>query len=530
MSTAAVGAGIPLTILLGTGALGAAVVAGAVIVTAATVAGASYVGYKGAVAGARVLSKGVAAAGRAAERRRIENENQRRIDEQRRLEEHRKLLTQAAEALTSDLSAQVGALGDAGTKRSLEASLRQTLSSCRSEIQRGGTAIDEAFREIRYKLLDAKMEESMANSLASDFESLASRVEANMLPGFRGEWEKMLASAKETSNLPTEQRTRALRSLIAGANEFAGRMGKAAGISLEGIVEDVFIVPSPAKRPGVPDPAEEIETARADIADFGGRIAFFDRGEAESLRPLMEEAVSCASPFRLSLIRDQIKTTYGKLKERRVLAELFKQELRELLPVMKRTRNSESLIFRMEELLEAGEVRRDDFSPLYREAKTVIAEQIERLIDDEMARRVEGVLGEMGYSLLTEDGREAETSLAELRPGEVRHLETPYEGYRVRVRVDGGKIATRLVRVAASEAEKAGDEYQRQKDEETGKKWCGDLDAFYGALEKEGVLVEQLLRKEPGDEPLDVIVEAKGASRKRRVSAGVSAPRERRRA
>ncbi|MDD4835569.1 MAG: hypothetical protein PHU72_00500 [Dethiosulfovibrio sp.] len=485
-----------------------AVIFGVGFLAVGAVLGVAYLlGDKESGIGANVTSK-------ASEDRRAEKAKQRRLEEQRRIEEQRKALVKVAEGLSKELSAQIDMLSDTTAKRSLKEFLQQTLSSCKLDIQRGHTTVKESFREIRGKLLEAKMDEEMASSLVSGFESLVSTVESNMLPGFRSDWKKLLASAKEVQNLPVNRKINQLNSLISKANNFAVQMNKVATFSLEGIVEDIFVVPPPAPQVEAAEQNKDIELMRADIADFGGRIAFFDRQEAEILRPLMEEATCCTSHFRISSIRDQVKTTYGRLKECKVLTELFKQEIRELLPVMKRTKNSESVIVRMEELLSSEKVDRNDFSPLYCEIKTIFAEQLDSLLDDAVARKMGSVLGEMGYSLIAEDRVFVGDPVTSLPPGEICYLESPYKGYRVIVRIDGGKLATRLVRVVANEDEaKAGGEYQCQKDEETGRKWCKDLNAFYDSMEKEGIFLKPVHCKEPGEEPLDVVIDDKIASR-----------------
>ena len=466
---------------------------------------------------------------RAQERK--EQAHRQEMEARRRLEGQRQILIRSVERLAQDLSGQIGALGDTTTKRSLEATLQKGLDACRREIHRGGTDLDEFFRDVRRGILEAKMEEEMGASLGSQFEARAAKIESDLLPGFRKEWEALRASAKEARALPVGQMIPALRSALARADELAQHMAKVAEISLEGLAEDVFVVPDPTKRPGERGVSEEIASARAAIADFGGRVAFFDQEEAASLQSLLEESTSCGSLSRLSLIRNQVTATYGKLKERKVLTELFKQDLRELLPVMQRTKNAESVIVRMEDLLNAREVGREDFSPLYGEIKAVLAEQMEYLIDDAVTRKAEGVLHDMGYSLVAEEEQQHENLNGDLRPGEIRHLNSPYEGYRVRVRVDKGKVTTRLVRVVGSEEEaRSGGEYQRQKDEEIGRKWCQDLDSFYGALKKDGIRLESVFRKEPGEEPLDVVVDEKMGPRRSGGSAQGASQQERQRA
>ena len=129
----------------------------------------------------------------------------------------------------------------------------------------------------------------------------------------------------------------------------------------------------------------------------------------------------------------------------------------------------------------------------------------------------------MGYTLMDEEGKPVG-----LKAGEVRMLSTPYEGYKVRVKVgQDGTLATRLVRVVGSEEEKASiSEYQKQADIEGGKKWCANLKQIHEALAKEGLPVKDIFRREPGEEPLDIVVDA-SVRKQRKQAAGAERPQER---
>ena len=262
--------------------------------------------------------------------------------------------------------------------------------------------------------------------------------------------------------------------------------------------------PSPVSPATGRDRPDEDAALVADICGFGGRVAFFDEGEAEAIGPLLAEAREGAGGARLRMIRDQVRTTYGRLKERAVLTDLFKRDLRDFLPLVRRARgeSAERLCARMEDLLEAPAITREEYNDVYRAVKAVMMDQLEAIEDAILAEKVGAVLGEIGYTLLDEEG-------AELTSGAMRTLAAPYDGYRVRVKVSGeGQIATRLVRVVGTEEEKAHvSEYQRQKDIEAGRKWCKDLDRFYGALAEQGLKMETVLRREPGEEELTVMVD-----------------------
>ncbi|MCR5219718.1 MAG: hypothetical protein K6E31_01825 [bacterium] len=155
--------------------------------------------------------------------------------------------------------------------------------------------------------------------------------------------------------------------------------------------------------------------------------------------------------------------------------------------------------------------------------KKVFLEQMEIITDALLAEKVERTLKQMGYTLMDEEGRPVE-----LKAGEARLLSTPYEGYRVRVKVgQDGAIATRLVRVVGSEEEKTSvSEYQKQADIEVGKKWCANLQQIHEKLAEEGLPVRDIFRKEPGEEPLDIIVDA-SIRKPRKQATSAERPQER---
>jgi len=483
MSQVGVGAAVVGPVVIGAGALAVIAVAGFAVVGTAS-----------------LVSAGVGKIREMEERRKAEYEAARR-----------KALLHTMEALRAESFERIRALRDEPAKRSLEEDLEATMRSCRAEIE-SGRSPDALFREFRRNLLDAALEEEFSEGFYADFGVLRSKAEENLLPASRSEWDKILRSLEEVRTLPRERRIAAMPLLLERANEFARRMSSVQSISLDGISEEVAILRRPeggVSRGG----DDEIESLRASIADFAARIAFFDGEEAGKHRHLLKEAADCASVFRLSLIRDVFMTGYGKAKEAATLTASFKQEIRELLPLLKKARNAESMIVRMEELLEARNIPREAYSPVYTQTQRLLAEQMESMVDAAVARKVEGVLEGMGYALAEEVGSEG------LREGEIRYIETPYDGYRVRLRVDGGKISTRLVRVAADEKEaRSGGEYQRRKDVEAGESWCRDLDAFYAALENEGIFMANLFRKEPDEELVEVVVDERCASRRRAAS------------
>ena len=428
-----------------------------------------------------------------------------------------------------EIQRKIDAISDEREKERLRSELERESASFRSEAARYMFGLpDTMFREIRRKVIAVQMDEKLARSLNDEFNKINSAMSGKIPPGFIPEWSEIQSELQKTNALTLQNKVKSLTALLGGTRTFAEKAAHAANISLAGLVEEKYTIPVRIFYPENKAREKNEKSGRlasllSDIADFGARVAFLDESESRKLRPLIDEAASettRANEFRLTAIRSEIKMRYGKLKEQKVLTEVFKEELREMLPLVKRARGAETLIVRMEELLTAHEVRRAKFMPLYGDVKILLADQLERITDETVAEKVGGVLSEMGYTLVGEDGE----NLPILPAREVNYIEPPYEGYQVKIKVDkGGKLSTRLVRVVGSEdAKNSASEYQRQKDIEIGRKWCKDLDAFHDKMKSEGIEFKTTFRKEPEEQPLDVVVKADSAGSKKREKAAAA--------
>ena len=441
-------------------------------------------------------------------------------NEKRRLhakEEEKKSLLQLNARITQELTSLIDALVDENDRGALQSQLRAVSGRFRADIENGRDTVPDAeFREIRQKILAIQMDEKMACMLNEEFkkiESALSDAKDEIPAGFLSEWDEIRNGQQKVDALSLQERIKFLTVLLDRSRTFAEKAAGATNISLAGLVEEKYTLPARALTPE----NEKLAALVSDILDFAVRIAFFDDGEAREIRPLVEEAgakKTRTDEFRLAAIREEVRMRYGKLKERKVLTEMFKEELRDMLPLVKRARGAEAVIVRMEELLTARDVSREEYLPLYEDVKALLGEQLESITDEILAEKVGGALEEMGYSLVGSEGDGLSTE-------DVNFIQSPYEGYRVKLKVDrGGALLTRLVRVVESEDEKnAASEYQKQKDIEVGKKWCRDLDALHERMKSEGIEFDTALRKEPGELPLDVVVEATAGSGKKRARA-----------
>ncbi len=255
------------------------------------------------------------------------------------------------------------------------------------------------------------------------------------------------------------------------------------------------------------------------------RLSFFRQEETDKAKPLIIEAKEGAGTLRLKAIRDQIKTTYGALREREALTRMFRQDLQEFSAAMKQAQGTEELCATIEELMKAEYISREDYSKVYTSVRRVFQSQAESIIDTVFTSRIESELAEMGYQLLDEEGNPVKLS-----QGKIHTLDTPYDDYQLRVRVGEDKsITTRLVRTVGSEAEKSSvSEYQRQKDIETGRKLCSDLDRIHSNLRNDGLILHEVMRKEPDEEDIDVAVDKSKPTRPPRgTTSKQSAPQQR---
>ena len=373
---------------------------------------------------------------------------------------------------------------------------------------------ENLINQLRQNIISTQTDERLIASKQNELSKFLSELERKAPVGFVNNINAIREDDIKPNLASLEEQNKKLRALTDKAQSLAGEISIANSISIDGLVEEKFIIlPVAVVDKAEKEAAEKISLLQ-DISDFGGRVAFFSEYEAEKLKSLITEAKNDTGISRLRLIRTQVKTTYNRLREQAVLTDTFKQSLNDFLPSIRRARNTEYLCNRIEDLLRADVISRDDYDEVYKAVKIVLSEQSETIEDAFFAEKIASTLNEMGYNLIDENGNPAE-----LPPNTMRMIETPYDGYRVRVKVGrDNSVVTRLVRVVGSEEEKSAiSEYQRQKDIETGKKWCKDLKKFYKALEDDGLQMKDVMRKEPGEEALDVIID-KSVQKTRRTS------------
>ena len=459
------------------------------------------------------------------ERRRLEREReaerQRKLEEERRrkLEEERKrAIRQSWDRLQSELSKQIDRIKSSPERKQLAKLLKDSRGAYIQAMDNHNTSSAEnLINKIRQDIASKQTDERMIASKQDEFSKFLSKLEGKAPAGFIKEIKALRNSDLKSGSSSIEEQNKKIRSLMSEAQHLAGEISIANSISLDQIVEDTFIIPPVITADEKLQEAEAAENMSLvnDICDFGGRVAFFSEGEANQLKPLIAEAKGSAENSRLKLIRTQVKTTYNRLREEAILTDIYKRDFNDFLPTMRLARNTEDLCRRMEDLLTASVISRNDYNEIYKSVKIVLAEQLDTITDALFADKIAATLNEMGYNLIDENGNPAD-----LPPDTMRMIETPYEGYRVRVRVSSdNKLTTRLVRVVGSEEEKTLSEYQRQQDIETAKKWRENIMDFYKTLENDGIKMDIVFSKEPDEEPLDVVVDKSFKTRQHRTAA-----------
>lgn len=360
-----------------------------------------------------------------------------------------------------------------------------TLIENLNEIKLDEKLCKERLSELRARI--AKLQESSAHPYAERLQKLAQETE-------------QLSRSKDTA---TERlfKMQGLLDSLAQMERFAAVAGD---VNIEGLTEKRI-----RHEPNLNDKQARLELVVQEIRDFADRIARQDIHEGEKLLPIID-SLSTDTPFpeRLEALKSRLRSEWGELRQKALLAEFFREKLNTLLPALKATPKGASLRQRAEVLMGGKYIDRPTFTLLYEDIAKFLWENREAVSDSLFAHRAGEILEEMGYELLTDE----ETAEQNLASGEVHYLDTPYDGYQVMMRVDSANgLTTRLVRT-----EKHND---RQKDIETGKKWCRDFDTFAAQMRESGTPIDVAVRREPEDTEILVMPQAKKrhSSKKRRA-------------
>ena len=438
---------------------------------------------------------------------RQEEKHRRELERQQQLEDERRQAVQNSwNKIKCELQKQISSIKSSHERNQLEKSLDSVGQSyVRAMNNNNSSSVESLINNLRQDIISKLTDEKLIASKQDEISRFLSELSRKAPVGFANDIKSLRNIDIKSEVNSIEAQNEKISSLMSEAQRLANKISLVNSISIDTLVEETFIIPPVAvMEKSSEETAVEKVSILQDIYDFGGRITFFDEREAEKLKPLIVEAKNDMEISRLKLIRTQVKTTYNRLREQAILTDVFKRDFNDFLPPMRRATGTKELCARMEDLLTAPVISRDDYNEIYKAVKIILSEQLETITDAFFAEKIASTINKMGYNLIDENGNPADLPL-----NTMRMIEIPYEGYRVRVKVGNDrKVVTRLVRVVGSEEEKAStSEYQRHQDIEIGKKWCKDLDKFYKVLENNGLQVKNVMSKEPGEEPLDIVVD-----------------------
>jgi hypothetical protein len=268
-------------------------------------------------------------------------------------------------------------------------------------------------------------------------------------------------------------------------------------------------VSPPVRSAGTAADAEMAERVRQidEIRDLAGRVTQLDPAETERLTAVVNTLTPDTQfPERIASLARQMRTEWATVRERAAATAYFRETLTalnaELAEVKGAISSPEGAILarRCASLLAMRFIGRVEFMALYEDIARFVRANEKEITETLLTGRVTRAMSKLGYELISDGGPEP-------RPGDVRYLETPYDGYRVMVKAQGGEVAARLARVGD---EAAGAE-ERAADAETGKKGCRDFDKFLEEMKNGGLPLDVTVRQEPGERPLLAIKEGKGA-------------------
>jgi hypothetical protein len=400
--------------------------------------------------------------------------------------------------------------------------LQGSLDSRLGEESTMTSAIDE-LDALRQKVRAAEIDEEQRRIRAESVRRSMEALQALKIAPYEKELARLEEEVEKIQSLPVEERLFELQGVLIQLQEMEKFAPTAAEADIGALEERRYIYTSTGG--ASTDDASTDARARKketnlrlvrEIRDWADRIAQMDETEGDKLRPMLEN-LRADTPFpdRLVSLRDQTKTAWGGLRARAALTVLFREKLGELLDLLQASQDAASsregseLVRRCDTLRGGKFIDRALFMTLYEDVRRFVWTRGEEIADAFFAQKVERALSEMGYELLTDDlpGQE---DAAVLQAGRVSYLESPYEGYRVMVKVDSkGVVTTRLVRVVEAEEKNAesASAAQEQKDRETGKKWCHDFDGFLEKMQEQNLPLDVTLRKEPEETELLTVVD-----------------------
>ncbi|TAN45468.1 MAG: hypothetical protein EPN22_02570 [Nitrospirae bacterium] len=250
---------------------------------------------------------------------------------------------------------------------------------------------------------------------------------------------------------------------------------------------------------------------RTEILRFHALTKAYDEDVYRELLPLVDSVKGETYAQRLSVVKDNIKLRYGKLKEAAAETIAYRNVLNGLIETLRQHPGSGKLAGDIQMLIARKNITREEYETILSCAAELAAREVTVL---EIKNRLEA----LGYHVAVGDD-----IAGKIENGEVVYLSTKWDGYKIMLRLDpDGKLTTRMVRMVDTEDEKKNiTSYQKQKDIDTAKQWCKDYKGFIEKLREVGLTADVKFIKEPEEEGVACIVSA-GAAQARAKAAAIN--------
>jgi hypothetical protein len=374
----------------------------------------------------------------------------------------------------------------------------------------------DGFIALRQKIREAELDYEQYGARAEAIRKLTGELRASGIAVYEEALARLEENFKMADGLPPEERMVHLQGIVDELNEMRALESVASAASRADIsaLEERRLEAPPLRTSAeeTKDPAPPADGGAQkklkmvlEIRDFAGRIAMMESAEGEALRPMLENlSADTLFPDRLKRLHSQTKAKWGELRERTALSAFFRETLSDLMGALRESGASggaldsgegRALALRYEKTVSAPIIKREDAMALYESIALFMRSHADGETDALFIKKLESALSEMGYELLSDEGPE------ELTPDKAHYLISPFNGYKVMLRVSsGGELAVRLVRDAESgDAGSSESPAQAIRDLDVGGRFCGDVDRFLGRMSEMGFPLDVTVRREPGE-------------------------------
>lgn len=278
------------------------------------------------------------------------------------------------------------------------------------------------------------------------------------------------------------------------------------GVNIQGVDEDKINIKT--KKHAA---EQDIIRFREEISKFYSYLKNIDENASHGYKSMVEESCTERSIQRLSIVKDQIKLTYGKLKEEVAWSQVYKDLLNDTIKKHSIQSIPKELLQEIDNMLSKTYIKKKEFSQLSSRINHIIADVEKnehlKLKKEKFIGNVRKNLLKLGYAVVSDDGKS--DLIKNAKKDELIYFDTKWDGYKVMAKMSAsGELITRIVKVVSTDSEKQKiTDYQKQKDIDIARQWCGDYDRFLAEMKARGINMRVKVRKEPDQEPVVYIVD-----------------------